>query len=133
MGKTLIACLLIKETLEKKNDKLIIFLAPQVPLVEQQARVIQHEIPFAIVRKLHGQMHLNYSGWSANDWHEYLSNNGNIFVMTPAKFHDMLIHGHLHMNHIALIIFDECHHIAGRDDYRYIFDFVFVSIFFAYF
>ena len=65
-------------------------------------------------------MHLNYSGWSADDWHKYLSNNGNVFVMTPAKFHDMLIHGHLHMNHIGLIIFDECHHVAGRDDYRYL-------------
>lgn len=129
LGKTLIACLLIKQTLSQKSSKLIIFLAPQVPLVEQQARVIQHEIPYAIVRKLHGQMHLNYSGWSADDWAKYLSDNGSVFVMTPAKFHDMLIHGHLHMNHIGLIIFDECHHVAGRDDYRYVVFFAFCSVY----
>eukprot|EP01084_Bolivina_argentea_P308305 533079_1 len=131
LGKTLIACLLIENELSSCKlssyqdtlHKLIIFLAPQVPLVEQQARVIAHEVPNAIVRKLHGQMHLSHNEWTSTEWHEYLSKGGNVFVMTPSIFNNMLIHGHIYMNNISLIIFDECHHISSRDEYRLIMEY----------
>ena len=88
--------------------------------MEQQARVIKHEVPGAIVRRLHGQMHLAHGEWTADEWKSFLTQSGNVFVMTPSIFNDMLIHGFIWMEHISLIIFDECHHVAARDDYRLI-------------
>ena len=98
LGKTLISCLLIEHTLNTRtDDKLIVFLAPQVPLVEQQARVISHEVPNSIVCKLHGQMHLDRSGWNETHWKNYLKKCGNVLICTPAILNNMLTHGFINM------------------------------------
>ena len=95
-------------------------------MVEQQARVIAHEVPSAIVRKLHGQLHLDYGGMTPDEWRKQLLRGGNVFVMTPAILHDLLVHGQINIKDIGLLIFDEAHHVSARDEYR------FVCVFFCF-
>eukprot|EP00494_Astrolonche_serrata_P029832 UN30099 len=122
LGKTLCACLLINHMLKKQDDKLIFFLAPQVPLVNQQARYIAQHCDLANVRRLHGQMDVGHEGWSHQEWAAVLRAGGNVFVMTAGMLQHILIHAHLLMSDLKLLIFDEAHHIGQLDEMRLIMD-----------
>ena len=74
-GKTLISLLLIKwmTAQERSKGKLVIFLVPQVALVEQQGKVLSKHTNLKVM-KLHGSLELDLSdrsGWQkrfeAND------------------------------------------------------------------
>jgi len=120
LGKTMCAAMLINKYLDIDDRKLIFFLAPQVPLVNQQARFIQQQCAKSEVRRLHGQMDVGHESWSHEDWVSILRAGGNVFVMTPGMLHHMLVHAHIHMTDIKLLIFDECHHAGKLDEYALI-------------
>ena len=66
-GKTLISLLLIKwmTAQEQSKGKLVIFLVPQVALVEQQGKVLSKHTNLRVM-KLHGSLELDLgdrSGW----------------------------------------------------------------------
>ena len=75
------AAMLINKYLDIDDRKLIFFLAPQVPLVNQQARFIQQQCAKSEVRRLHGQMDVGHESWSHEDWVRY----------TGISLHDGLI------------------------------------------
>jgi superfamily II DNA/RNA helicase len=41
-----------------------------------------------------------------------------VFVFTPHIFLNYLCHGYFSMENIAVIIFDECHHVFGKSVYN---------------
>lgn len=136
-GKTLIAVMLIKYTIDEelkslaksyylkkmmddsvrfdniKLKKKIFFLVPVVPLVEQQANYIKRILDVR-VGKLSGDMSID--SWPRERYEEEL-NKYDIIVATPRSFEICLSCVGIVMSDISLIIFDECHHARGRSVY----------------
>ncbi|KAL8242948.1 hypothetical protein R6Q59_013250 [Mikania micrantha] len=116
-GKTHIAVLLIYETIRRlKNSKkdICIFLAPTVALVEQQAKVIRDSIDVKVGI---------YCGTSNrlkrhHDWEKEME-QFEVFVMTPQILLHNLSHCFIRIQHIALLIFDECHYAQAESNHPY--------------
>ncbi|EFQ99474.1 hypothetical protein MGYG_02485 [Nannizzia gypsea CBS 118893] len=108
-GKTQIAILRIRHELERcSNDKLVWFLAPKVPLAEQQYRAISSQLPAFQTKILTGAD--NLERWSTQKiWDAFLLNT-RIVVSTPQVLLDALSNGFITLQRIALLIFDEAHH-----------------------
>lgn len=119
-GKTLVAVLLIKSLAKNtrlENDKrLIVFLAPTVILVQQQARVIRIHTDLN-VGEYYGSK--NVDTWSRAEWQTQIA-EVEVMVMTPQVFLNNLQHGFLKMNIVELLIFDECHHAHKNHAYAQI-------------
>ncbi|KMZ66513.1 hypothetical protein ZOSMA_299G00030 [Zostera marina] len=119
-GKTHIAVLLMNELrhqFTKPKKEICIFLAPTVPLVQQQAVVIENSIDLKVQSYFGHVKHLKtHADWE-NDLMKY-----EVFVMTPIIFLQSLRHCHIRMELVALLIFDECHHaqLDKRHDYTQI-------------
>lgn len=80
-GKTLISLLLIKwitAQVEQSRGKVVIFLVPQVVLVEQQGKVLSKHTNLKIV-KLYGSLDLDLSDRSG--WQKRFESN-DVFIMT---------------------------------------------------
>ncbi|KAJ4810567.1 Endoribonuclease Dicer [Rhynchospora pubera] len=116
-GKTHIAVMLMYELghlIRKPSKEVCVFLAPTVPLVRQQALVIENSTDFK-VRCHHG----NRRGLKDHgDWKLEIE-QFEVLVMTPQLFLHNLRHCFLRMDLISLLIFDECHHAQAQSRHPY--------------
>ncbi|KAJ3408362.1 Dicer-like protein 1 [Chytridiales sp. JEL 0842] len=116
-GKTLIALLLIKYMIEKekenKRGRVAIFLAPTIPLVNQQADFLSRNLDFK-VEQYHGGKGVDK--WDVEQWNKNLAKI-QCLVMIPAICEYSLRRGYLSMDKICLIVFDECHHARKTSPY----------------
>ncbi|KAJ3708060.1 hypothetical protein LUZ61_011765 [Rhynchospora tenuis] len=116
-GKTHIAVMLMYELghlIRKPSKEVCVFLAPTVPLVRQQALVIENSTDFK-VRCHHG----NRKGFKDHgDWKLEIE-QFEVLVMTPQLFLHNLRHCFLRMDLISLLIFDECHHAQAQTRHPY--------------
>ncbi|CAH1636516.1 unnamed protein product [Spodoptera littoralis] len=111
-GKTYIAVCLIKRfrhALQKpwgQGGKRTFFLVNNVPLVNQQKKVIEHRCAVS-VGGYSSEDGVDY--WDKAKWDTELENN-QVIVMTTQILCDMLTHQYIRIEDINFIIFDECHH-----------------------
>ncbi|KAI0396321.1 hypothetical protein F5Y17DRAFT_456050 [Xylariaceae sp. FL0594] len=120
-GKTLIAALLLRYTVEKELDdrrdgkphRLAFFLVDKVALVHQQYRVLQANLDFSMD---------SFSGDSSGGilvhefWEKTLAEK-TIIVCTAEILHQCLRHSFVRMDQINLLIFDEAHHAKKNHPY----------------
>ncbi|KAH8807749.1 ATP-dependent helicase dcl2 [Xylogone sp. PMI_703] len=108
-GKTHVAKLRIQAELERcPVHKLVWFLAPSVPLCEQQHSTLKKALPTYPIRLLIGSD--NVDRWlSKKIWDDVLE-DVRIVVSTHAILADALSFGFVRMDRLALLIFDEAHH-----------------------
>jgi len=110
LGKTIIAALVVAETLRTKRGK-ILFMAPTKPLVEQHARFLSTHIicePPAI-----------FTGEIAPAKRREMWDSNQIIAATPQVISNDIISGQIDLNEVSLIVFDEAHRAVG--DYAYVF------------
>ncbi|KZO95256.1 P-loop containing nucleoside triphosphate hydrolase protein [Calocera viscosa TUFC12733] len=121
-GKTLIAITLIKWITTRLNStpgeprKVVVFIVPKVPLVEQQRDAISEQTSL-IVRGYYGALDVDY--WKREQWAKEF-NEADVLVMTPRVLYDLLSHAHWSIDRISLLIFDEAHHCRKNNDYNQI-------------
>ncbi|XP_052198876.1 dicer-like protein 4 isoform X2 [Diospyros lotus] len=116
-GKTHIAVLLMHEMrhlIKKPLKEICVFLAPTVPLVQQQAKVIQDDTDFKVGAYCGGSKRLK----SHQDWEKEMEEY-EVFVMTPQILLRNLCHCFIRMDSIALLIFDECHYAQLDSNHPY--------------
>ncbi|XP_043720331.1 endoribonuclease Dicer homolog 4-like isoform X1 [Telopea speciosissima] len=116
-GKTHIAVLLIYELghlIKKPQKNICVFLAPTIPLVRQQARVIEESVDFKVGSYYGSSKHLKTHAEWDKEIEEY-----EVLVMTPQILVRNLHHCFIRMEQIALLIFDECHHAQARSSHPY--------------
>lgn len=116
-GKTHIAVLLIYEInrqIKKSQKEICIFLAPTVALVEQQAKVIKDSIDVEVGIYCGSSNRLK----GHHDWDKELEQH-EVFVMTPQILLHNLSHCFIRIEHIALLIFDECHYAQVESNHPY--------------
>ncbi|XP_028966508.1 endoribonuclease Dicer [Galendromus occidentalis] len=126
-GKTYISVLLLKHLEHEvsgcwvdgepatpgSGGKRSIFLAPTVPLVEQQGAVLGRHLSVKVGIYV-GAMQVDL--WSRERWVNELKAHG-VLVMTPAILYNAACHGFIPLNKISLIVMDECHRATGDDNY----------------
>ncbi|KAL4802295.1 hypothetical protein BDV18DRAFT_164119 [Aspergillus unguis] len=113
-GKTLIAVLLLKWTIEKEHNsradggshRISFFLVDSVTLSYQQAGVLRNNLD-ANVGHIFGA--LGPDNWSRETWDEYFKKYM-VIVCTAEILHQCLLQAHVKMEQINLLIFDEAHH-----------------------
>ncbi|KAJ4958671.1 hypothetical protein NE237_025782 [Protea cynaroides] len=116
-GKTHIAVLLIYELghlIKKPQKNICVFLAPTIPLVRQQARVIEESIDFKVESYYGGFKRLKRHAEWDKEIEQY-----EVLVMTPQILLRNLHHCFIRMEQIALLIFDECHHAQAQSSHPY--------------
>lgn len=116
-GKTHIAVLLIYEMkcrMKKPRKDICIFLAPTVALVEQQAKVIKDSIDVKVGVYCGSSKGLKFH----HDWEKEME-QFEVLVMTPQILLHNLSHCFIRIEHIALLIFDECHYAQVESDHPY--------------
>ncbi|RPB29394.1 hypothetical protein L211DRAFT_11749 [Terfezia boudieri ATCC MYA-4762] len=120
-GKTLIACLLLRHTVDQelqsrkegKQRRVSFFLVDSVTLVFQQAAVLECNLD-AEIGKYCGAMGTDM--WSKEQWAAILEKE-QVIVMTADVLHNCLTHGLIKMKDINLICFDEAHHAKKNHVY----------------
>ncbi|CAG8634049.1 16813_t:CDS:2 [Funneliformis mosseae] len=123
-GKTFIAVMLIKEIatnerelrMTRRETKLTFFLVNLVPLVFQQASVINANCDLK-VKHFCGEMGVDL--WSEKQWRNYFE-NFDVLVMTAQIFLNILRHGFISLTQVNLLVFDECHHASKKHPYNLI-------------
>jgi endoribonuclease Dicer len=123
-GKTLIAALLIRHTVEQEliersakdpslEPRTTFFLVDKVSLVHQQWKVLNSNLSHNVAR-FHGQI----GGAMATPgfWKGQLESNM-VIVCTAEILRKCLSHGYLRMNQINLLVFDEAHHAKKNHPY----------------
>nr|DAD45156.1 TPA_asm: hypothetical protein HUJ06_003386 [Nelumbo nucifera] len=116
-GKTHIAVLLMYELrhlISKPKKNVCVFLAPTVPLVRQQAKVIEDSINFKVGSYFGNSRRLK----SHLEW-EKETEQYEVLVMTPQILIRNLHHCFMRMELIELLIFDECHHAQATSSHPY--------------
>ncbi|KAF8274257.1 hypothetical protein EI94DRAFT_1794472 [Lactarius quietus] len=114
-GKTLICAMLIKwvSAQEKSQKKVVIFLVPKVPLVEQQSKFIAKHTALRVA-----PVHSDVSaGVMDRDRWGNLFAESEVLVMTGQIFLNILTHSHWSVNKVSLLVFDECHHTRKNHPY----------------
>ncbi|KAL9655220.1 hypothetical protein ABK040_008995 [Willaertia magna] len=117
-GKTFIAALIIQEALQSNPNKKVVFLATQVPLVVQQAKVLNDFVSSAGTRVFYGDSKGDRK--SLENWKDI---KDSLIVCTPQILLNALnssVSGgeNTILNDIQLIIFDECHHCKEKHPYQ---------------
>ncbi|KAL6903528.1 hypothetical protein ACP4OV_004341 [Aristida adscensionis] len=116
-GKTHIAVLLMYELghlFRKPIHEVCVFLAPTIPLVQQQATVIASSTNFKVQCYYGGsKSSRDHQAW------EKVMGEFEVLVMTPQILLHNLRHCFIKMNSIALLIFDECHHAQAQKRHPY--------------
>ena len=112
LGKTVIALLVITETLKQQNNK-ILFLAPTKPLVTQHAQYLKDFLT------IDENSIVVFTGETQPAKRKKLWKNSRIIVSTPQVIENDLLSKHLNLNNVSLIVFDEVHRTVGN--YSYVF------------
>ncbi|PFH63142.1 hypothetical protein XA68_17251 [Ophiocordyceps unilateralis] len=120
-GKTLIAALLLRHTLDQELERRAVgeahrvafFLVDKVALCVQQYSVLRANLEHPVAR-FHGEM----AGVMRTKeyWDQQLASNM-VFVCTARVLLDCLNNGFLQMRQINLLIFDEAHHTKKNHAY----------------
>lgn len=116
-GKTYIALMAMKRMSADLTRPLAdggrrsIFLVNTVALANQQVEAIRKATPLRVA-KYTGDM--NVDAWRRNRWQAEFEEN-QVLVATCQIILDVLRHGFVRLDHINLIIMDECHH--GRNNH----------------
>lgn len=85
--------------------QVIWFLAPTIPLCQQQYDTIRTQIPSAQVKVLTGND--NVDAWSdPSIWNAFLR-NVNVVVSTYQVLVDAVYHAFVHLSNLTLLVFDE--------------------------
>ncbi|KAL2821630.1 hypothetical protein BJX63DRAFT_442975 [Aspergillus granulosus] len=120
-GKTLIAVLLLKYTIEKElNDRaegkprrISFFLVESVTLSYQQAGVLRNNLD-CNVGHIFGALGPDF--WNKETWDEYFVKYM-VIVCTADILDRCLLHAHIKMEQINLLVFDEAHHTKKNHAY----------------
>ncbi|EOD48230.1 putative dicer-like protein 1 protein [Neofusicoccum parvum UCRNP2] len=120
-GKTLIAVLLLKHTIDKeledrasgKAPRISFFLVDSVTLVFQQFAVLETNIDQKVERFC-GAMGCDL--WSKQTWKKHFEQNM-VIVCTAEVLAQCLMHSFIAMEQINLLIFDEAHHAKKGHSY----------------
>ena len=110
MGKTVVAAMVIAETLRGKGGK-ILFLAPTKPLVEQHAASLKEILIVERIAVFTGEV-------ASPEDRELLWRENKIIVSTPQVIKNDLRAGRYELEDVSLIVFDEAHRAVG--DYAYV-------------
>ncbi len=109
MGKTVIALIVIANTLLKRAGK-VLFMAPTKPLVEQHAQFLKDHLMKFEPTILTGEVPPSRR---AEMWSE-----SRVIVSTPQVIENDLDEGRITIEGVDLIVFDEAHRSTG--DYAYV-------------
>ncbi|OTA59086.1 hypothetical protein K449DRAFT_353621 [Hypoxylon sp. EC38] len=120
-GKTLIAALLLRHTVEQeledrsagKPPRISFFLVDKVALVHQQYEVLKANLDHP-VQRFHGDLRtatLNRDFWQKR------AEESMVIVCTAEILLSCLHHSFIKMEHINLLIFDEAHHTKKNHPY----------------
>ena len=109
-GKTLVACMIIINTLKCHKGKKVIFLVNTTPLAVQQRQKLSNRIKGAEVSCLTGEIHDALALSS-------LLHKSEIVVCTAQILLNDLEHKKASLENISLIVFDECHRCKGQSPY----------------
>ncbi|KAL3472099.1 hypothetical protein BJX99DRAFT_266234 [Aspergillus californicus] len=120
-GKTLIAVLLLKWTIEKELNnradgephRISFFLVDSVTLSYQQAGVLRNNLD-SNVGHIFGALGTDF--WNRATWDECFEKYM-VIVCTAEILHLCLLHAHIKMEQINLLVFDEAHHT--KKDHAY--------------
>ncbi|KAK0547618.1 Dicer-like protein 1 [Tilletia horrida] len=122
-GKTLVAVMLLKWTLEEEvkrckadpslSKRISVMVVHHVPLVHQQGDYINNNSNLK-VQKLYGE--LNIDKWDEDQWSKLLAES-DVIVCTAQILKDALAHGFVSFDDLNLLIFDEVHHAVKDDVY----------------
>lgn len=110
MGKTVVAAMVIAETLRAKGGK-ILFLAPTKPLVEQHAASLKEILIVERIAVFTGEV-------ASPEDRELLWRENKIVVSTPQVIKNDLKAERYSLEDVSLIVFDEAHRAVG--DYAYV-------------
>ncbi|KAG0086071.1 Dicer-like protein 1 [Podila epicladia] len=122
-GKTLVAAMLIKETVRQEGEvrrnssekKISVFVVANVPLVRQQANAIRRDSGATVVEISGNKAHkLPESDWAQ------MAEEAQVVVVTAQILLDALRQGYWNMNRINVLVFDECHHAHKTHPYSLI-------------
>ncbi|TLZ52398.1 MAG: DEAD/DEAH box helicase [Methanobacteriota archaeon] len=109
MGKTVIAALVVAETLKRKGGR-VLFLAPTKPLVEQHAAYLRDVL-------LAGEV-ASFTGEKPPEDREYEWRTSKVVCSTPQVIENDLRYERISLEDVPLIVFDEAHRAVG--DYAYV-------------
>ncbi|CAF1375740.1 unnamed protein product [Rotaria sordida] len=118
-GKTYVAVMLIKEMSYsiresiKKGGKRTVFLVKTVQLVDQQSDYICTHTNLRVGRYC-GELGVDL--WDKEKWQDEFEKH-QVLVFTAQIFLNLIDHNYFSLNHVNLIIFDECHHASGDNQY----------------
>lgn len=88
------------------------FLTPKVALAQQQARVIQKQLPGVSCKVFVGEDGCEF--WSTQSiWDEALL-NVQVVVCTPGILFEAMTHSFVRIEDISLLVVDEAHHCKDR-------------------
>ncbi|RHZ64704.1 putative RNA helicase/RNAse III [Aspergillus thermomutatus] len=120
-GKTLIAVLLLRHTIQNELDdrangkphRVSFFLVDSVTLAYQQAAVLRNNIDQDVAH-FFGAMGTDL--WDKRTWDEHLQRNM-VIVCTAEILNQCLLNSYVKMNQINLLVFDEAHHTKKDHPY----------------
>lgn len=117
-GKTFIAVMLIKELARQvrgsfEEAKRTIYLVDSIPLVQQQAHVIEMHSDLSVGAYYSD---LGVDLWTDEKWNNEFSSR-HVLVMTPQIFLSVVVNGFITLSKVNLIVLDECHHAVQDHPY----------------
>ncbi|KAK4540519.1 hypothetical protein LTR36_009157 [Oleoguttula mirabilis] len=120
-GKTLIAVLLLRWTIDQELERraagnaprIAFFLVASITLVFQQFAVLETNIDHKVARVCGADKAHN---WDKAKWVK-LSAENKVIVATADVLHQCLAHSYITMKQINLLIFDEAHHAKKNHAY----------------
>lgn len=113
MGKTVIALLVIAETLKARDGKTL-FLAPTKPLVIQHSRFLKTYL------SINEDEIVSFSGEISPARRQDLWKKSRIVVATPQVVENDILSNKIDLSDVSLIVFDEAHRAVGAYSYVFI-------------
>ena len=110
-GKTRIAVELARTAILKFPDRHVIFLAPTIPLAQQQQNTLQDELRSVVCHGFYGGKRFT----PPSTWQK-----ASIIVATPQTLVNELERDGFEWHLCSLLILDECHHTDKRHPYHVI-------------